>query len=96
MRKIQAKGTLAQMLSGMDQQELHRTENKMRIAMKIAEALRSKGLTQKQFAQMMGCSAPEVSDILSGTRNLTLDKLSDIENALDIRLVDSSMLVAAN
>ncbi len=93
MKKLQAKGTLGRLLANIDEQRLYRTEQKMRIAAKIGMALRARNLSNKDFAQMMGCSAPEVSDILSGTRNLTLDKLSDIERKLGIELTSHSMTV---
>lgn len=95
MKKIKAKGTLANMLANVDEQQLYRTETKMRIAAKISLALRKNGISNKDFAEMMGWSAPEVSDILSGTRNLTLDKLSDIEYKLKVKLVSHSMAVTS-
>lgn len=95
MKKLKAKGTLGRILADVDDTQLYKTENRMRMAMKIAMTLRAKGLSNKQFAEMLGCSAPEVSDLLSGTRNLTIDKLSDIESKLGVELINHSTVVFA-
>lgn len=52
------------------------------IANRIYDILEKKGLTQKDFAQMMGKSETEVSRWLSGTHNLTLATLCKISVAL--------------
>ena len=52
------------------------------IANRIYDILEKKGLTQKDFAQMMGKTETEVSRWLSGTHNLTLATLCKISVAL--------------
>ena len=52
------------------------------IANRIYDILESKGLSQKDFAQMMGKTETEVSRWLSGTHNLTIATLSKISAAL--------------
>lgn len=60
----------------------------MRISDKIAAALSSQGLTQKDFAKMMGKNEAEVSRWLSGMHNFTLATLAKISAALEIPLVE--------
>lgn len=52
------------------------------IANRIYEILEKKGMTQRDFAQMIGKSETEVSRWLSGTHNLTLATLCKITAAL--------------
>lgn len=60
----------------------------MRISDKIAAALSSQGLTQKDFAKMMGKNEAEVSRWLSGMHNFTLATIAKISAALEIPLVE--------
>lgn len=59
----------------------------MDISEKIANTLKEKGLTQKDFAKMMGKDNAEITRWLSGTHNFTLRTLSKISTALDIDLI---------
>ncbi len=93
MKKVKAKGTLARFLEKEDSKNLHKVENKMLIALRIGMAIRARGWTNKQFAEAMNCPASEVSDWLSGTRNFTIDKLSEIEDVLDVELINHSLMV---
>ncbi len=52
------------------------------IANRIYDVLEAKGLSQKDFAKMMGKTETEVSRWLSGTHNLTLATLCKISVAL--------------
>lgn len=83
---------LTDILAGMDEATLRHTRDRMRIAGRIADALNEKGLTQKEFAAMMGRSESEISDWLSGDRNFTLDTLSDICEKLSINLLEGSRI----
>ena len=75
------------------------------IANRIYNILESKGMSQKEFARLMGKTETEVSRWLSGTHNLTLATISKISTALgeDIVMVvnhsyqsvfEESMIVA--
>jgi len=77
-------------------EEQNRTDNKMLIAVKIAEALKSKQISQKDFASKMGKVPSEINKWLSGTNNFTLDILSDIERALDIKLLNTQIDASSN
>lgn len=92
MIKRKSKGSLANLLSNMDESSLARTRNRMLLAAKISDAVRKRGLTQKEFAHQMGKSESEVSEWLSGDRNFTVDSMTDIERFLSIRLLDTQVL----
>lgn len=57
------------------------------IANRIYDILEKKGLTQKDFARMMGKTETEVSRWLSGTHNLTLATLCKISVALGADII---------
>lgn len=57
------------------------------IAMKILVKMHDEGITQSQLADRMGCKQQQVSKILKGRENLTLDTISKIEGALQIRIL---------
>lgn len=85
---MKAKGTLAEFISKIDEKSLARTRVRMDIAIAIDEELRSQGLSQKQLAERVGKSESEISAILSGGRNFTIDSLTDICEELHMHLLD--------
>lgn len=52
------------------------------IADKIDSLLKTKGLSQKEFARLMGKTEPEVSRWVGGTHNFTLRTLAKISTVL--------------
>ena len=52
------------------------------IANRIYDILEAKGMTQKEFAHLMGKTETEVSRWLSGTHNLTMATICKISAAL--------------
>ncbi len=89
MKIKKAKGVLGRMLANIDELSLAKTRNRMIMAAKIADAMRSNNMNQKQFAKEMGKTESEISDWLSGDRNFTLDTLTEIEHMLNVSLVDT-------
>ena len=67
----------------------------MLVAVKIAETLKLKGISQKKFAEMTGRSESEISEWLSGDRNFTIDTLSDIKKYLGLNLLNISTMRTA-
>jgi len=65
-------------------------DRRMGLAVKIAEALWSRGLTNQEFAFMMGKKPSEVTRWLSGTHNFTTETLWQMERVLRIQLLTSS------
>jgi ribosome-binding protein aMBF1 (putative translation factor) len=58
------------------------------IALQVLEALKSKGLSQKELAERMNISPQQISKIVKGHENLTLETITNLEIALDIQIVD--------
>ena len=65
-------------------------DRRMSLAVKIAETLRARGLTNQEFAFMMGKKPSEVSRWLSGTHNFTTETLWQMERVLNVQLLTSS------
>ena len=55
---------------------------------RIHEILKSKGLNQKDLANMLCKSEAEISKWMRGTHNFTIDTLVKIEAALDAPIVE--------
>lgn len=55
---------------------------------RIHEILKSKGLNQKDLANMLGKSEAEISKRMRGTHNFTIDTLVKIEAAHDAPIVE--------
>ena len=45
-------------------------------------------MTQKEFAEMVGCSQQYISRILKGRENLSLETISKIESALGTSIIE--------
>ena len=75
-------------MNNIDEDKLRRTRDRMLVAIKIADTLKAKGISQKKFAEMTGRSESEISEWLSGDRNFTIDTLSDIKKYLGLDLLN--------
>jgi ribosome-binding protein aMBF1 (putative translation factor) len=78
-------------LSNISKEELDITEGKMKLAIKIAEAIKASGLNKSQFAKKINKNNSEISKWLSGTHNFTTETLLLLENELAIKLLDSEI-----
>ncbi len=87
MRKRRKSEVLESMLSSIDEVSLRKTENRLSVAASIADYIAARGMTQAEFARKMGRPTSEISEWLSGTRNFTINTLSEIEYVLGIRLL---------
>ena len=65
-----------------------------RIAVKMLEKMDELGLTQKQLAELMGCSQQYVSKVLKGQENLSLETMSKIEDCLHISILQEEIEMA--
>jgi transcriptional regulator with XRE-family HTH domain len=63
---------------------------RMSLAARIDDALQVRGLTNQEFAFMIGKKPSEISRWLSGTHNFTTETLWEIERVLNIQLLVSS------
>lgn len=87
--------SLTRIMNNLDEDKLRRTRDRMLVAVKIADTLKAKGISQKRFAEMTGRSESEISEWLSGNRNFTIDTLSDIKKYLGLDLLNISTLRTA-
>lgn len=88
MRANKEKDILKTLLSEIDESECKRMHYRMGVAVKIAEALKKKGLNQKDLANKLGKKPAEISKWLAGNHNFTIDTLVDIQSVLDIKLIN--------
>ena len=59
-----------------------------KIAFKVLRTIRYIGLSQKDLAEKLGVSPQQVSKILKGQENLTLETIDKLEKALNISLIE--------
>ena len=83
---------LTKIMESIDEDQLRRTRDRMHVAIKIADALKARQISQKAFAKLMGRSESEISEWLSGNRNFTIDTLSDIKKQLNIDLLNTTSM----
>ena len=57
------------------------------IADKIASVLKKRGMTNKEFAKLVGKTEAEVSRWLGGTHNFTLKTIARISSALGCEII---------
>lgn len=57
------------------------------IAERLEDILKSKGMTQKDFAHLLHKSESEISKWLTGRHNFTTQTISKIETALGCKLI---------
>lgn len=80
---------LIEIMNSITQMEQHVTDVKMLVAKRIDEALQLKGVKKSELAKALGNKRPsEVTRWLSGTQNLTLETLAQIEYYLGITLLN--------
>ena len=58
------------------------------IAVKVLRDLRAKNMTQAELAIAMKVTPQQISKIVKGSENLTLETISKLESALMIKLID--------
>jgi transcriptional regulator with XRE-family HTH domain len=83
------KDLLSELLGTISAEEQSKTDRKMILAAKIANAIKAKGLKKSEFAEILGKQPSEISKWISGTHNFTVDTLIDIEQVLSIQLLDT-------
>ena len=59
-----------------------------KVAINVLEALRIKGLSQKDLAAKMNVSAQQINKIIKGKQNLTFETVAKLEDALEISLME--------
>ena len=59
------------------------------IALAVLRTLRKTGMTQREFAELMGCSPQYIGKVLKGSENLTLQTICKMEKVLQIKLIET-------
>ncbi len=59
-----------------------------RIALRVLGVLKERGMQQKELAEQLGVSPQQVSKIVKGKENLTLETISKLESVLEINLIE--------
>ena len=78
---------LDQMFDEISEKDLKKTERRMKLAVKIADAMRANGYSKTQLAKVMNQHASVITKWLSGTHNFTIDTLFELEGALNLKLI---------
>jgi transcriptional regulator with XRE-family HTH domain len=89
-RKINL-GFLEELRNETSPQMSQQISKRMKLAAQIDDVLMSRGLTNQEFAFMMGKKPSEITRWLSGTHNFTTETLWEIERVLNIQLLTSSV-----
>jgi ribosome-binding protein aMBF1 (putative translation factor) len=58
------------------------------IAIRVLDALKAQNLSQKVLAERMSISPQQISKIVKGQENMTLETISNLEIALGIQIID--------
>lgn len=66
--------------------EQKQTDIKLIIAARIDDAMKEKHITKLMFAKKLNITEDDVAYILSGSRNLTIETLTEIAFILDVKL----------
>ncbi len=66
-----------------DPSQQRKTEKMFALSSKIIELMEEKGLNRVQLAEKMGKKPSEISKILSGSHNLTINTIFSLEEALE-------------
>lgn len=74
-------------LSSVPDDVKQRVDWSFQIADKIADILKERGMTQKEFAHLIGRSEAEVCRWVGGTHNFTLATLAKISATLHVPLI---------
>ena len=66
-----------------------------KIALSVLRTIRERGMSQKQLADELNISPQQVSKIVKGQENFTLESISKLESILGISLVEIPVYIKA-
>ena len=72
--------------------EYEKTARKMRTAAQISDAMQSRGINGRQFAELLHRNPSEISKWLSGTHNFTQDLLAEISMVLGVEITGAKQV----
>lgn len=87
---------LDKIIAQRDEKEYMKVKSRMMIAAKIADAMKERGITQKQLASMLGKKPSEISRLLTGNHNFSHDTLFEIQQAIGVKLLCAESDTRAN
>jgi transcriptional regulator with XRE-family HTH domain len=61
--------------------------NARKVALRVLQLLRERGMSQTELAEKMGVSRQQVTKIVKGKENFTFETIEKLESALDITLM---------
>lgn len=67
-------------------------KNSAAIAVRVLDALKTQGLSQKELAERMSISPQQINKIVKGQENLTLETISNLEIALGIQIISPHLI----
>ncbi|MDD3945793.1 MAG: helix-turn-helix transcriptional regulator [Bacteroidales bacterium] len=89
MTNKKRKSSIGEILASVSPKEAKRIENRMLIASKIDEAMKTKSWKKKDLMHAVGKANPsEITRWLSGTHNFTIDTLTDLCFVLGVDLLN--------
>jgi transcriptional regulator with XRE-family HTH domain len=65
----------------------HWLKKSAKVALKVLRTLRAKNMSQKELAERIGVSAQQISKIIKGRENITLETIAKLEMALEVELI---------
>ena len=63
-------------------------KHSIKIAIKILKIIKEKNISQKQLAELLKVSPQQVSKLVKGRENFTLETIAKIEDVLDVSLIE--------
>ena len=88
MKELKSK-ILSSLLDEIDPLDQAKTDAKMEIASKIADAMKAKKWKKKDLLKVVGKHNPSIiTKWLSGTHNFTIETMIELEKALSISLIN--------
>ena len=75
--------------TGVKQDKKDWAEYSQLIAAAMSKRMTELGLTQQMLAEKMNCTQQYISKVLKGKKNMSLETICKIENALDIEIIRS-------
>ena len=64
------------------------------IAVKVLLSMKQEHITQKSLAERMNCTQQNISKILKGKENMSLETLTKLEEALGIKIIQDERVVS--
>lgn len=80
---------LSEIFAEITPRQQKRSDNRMLLAVKIKDGMNAKGWRNTQLAKALKQKPSVITKWLSGTHNFTADTLSDIEDELGIKLLNT-------